>query len=150
MLLHGVFDAAGLKGLESKNASALFVMEGRPSLHAAHDNIRALIKLGKKPTVICDNMAGFLFYKDLINEVRLACQFADDNGALCDTGALILGVLARWHKVPVTVVPGKCKPRFLGDPKDTLTFQKKTVAPQGTQSYAPLLEWLPRKYITGH
>ena len=67
--------------------------------------------------MISDNMAGFLFFKGLLKEVVIACQYADKKGALCDMGALILAVLARKHKIPLKLLPAERRHRFLGDPK---------------------------------
>ena len=148
ILLHGVFAPQAIKNFTGNPPGKIFVMEGRPGLEAAENNCRALLKVGKKPTLISDNMAGFLFYKDLVQEVRIAVQYSDKDGALGATGALMLGVLARRHKVPVNLYPGKLSPRFLGDPKEVLVFKGKTIAPKGTKAYVPLVEWLPGKYIT--
>ena len=82
-----------------------------------------------------------------MKQVYLACQYVDHGGALCDTGALICAVLAKRHKVPVKLLPGKVKARFLGDPRDILSFKGAAVAPKGTQGYVPLVEWVPGKYL---
>ena len=129
-------------------ASKFFVLEGRPNLEAAVQNCRTLLKSKIKPTLIADNMAGFLFFKNCVKEVRLAYQYKDSQGALCDIGALILGALARRHKVPVVLYPAQRRTRFLGNPQDLLKFQGKRIAPKGARAYAPLVEWLPKKYIT--
>ena len=147
ILLHGVFAPNAFEKFSDKDTGDIFLMEGRPSLEAVASNAKALKKLKIKSTVISDNMAGFLFFKDLVKEVRLASQYTDRDGALCDTGALILGVLARRHKVPVKVFPGARKARFLGNPKDILKFKGKVVTPKGTRGYVPLVEWLPGKYL---
>lgn len=123
-------------------------MEGRPSLDAAAVNCRELLKRKITPTLISDNMTGFLFFKNLVKEVWMTYQISDSEGAVCDIGALILGVLGKKHSVPVYLFPSNRKTRFLGREKDVLRFKNKMVAPQGIRAYVPLIEWLPTKYIT--
>ena len=147
VLLQGVFSAETLKKLKLAKTTAVFVCEGRPSLEAGKANSKVLSARGITPTIICDNMTGFLFFKGLVKEVYLACQYADRGGALCDTGALICAVLAKRHKVPVKLAQAKQRIRFLGNPKDILSFEGVQVAPKGTSGYAPLVEWVPGKYL---
>jgi methylthioribose-1-phosphate isomerase len=144
ILLHGVMSREALNKI-SKGAT-VYICEGRPSLEAGKVNAKLLSKT-HKPTIICDNMAGFLFFKGLVKEVVLACQFVDKSGALCDMGALILAVLAKKHKVSVKLVDANPKTRFLGDPKTILSFEGKLIAPKETHSYVPLVEWVPAKYL---
>ncbi|MBI4309415.1 MAG: hypothetical protein HY591_03690 [Candidatus Omnitrophica bacterium] len=147
VLAQGVFAAESIKKIKPARASHVFIGEGRPSLEAGKSNAKAFLASGITPTVICDNMAGFLFFKGLVKEVYLACQYADGKGALCDTGALICAVLAKKHKVPVKLLPAKARTRFLGDPKDVLSFEGSPIAPKGTHGYVPLVEWVPQKYL---
>ncbi len=147
VLLQGVFADKTLEKIKYAQGTPMFVLEGRPSLLAAHVNARALLKNRRTPTVIADNMAGFLFYKGLVKEVILACQYADKTGALCDMGALIMAVLAKKHKVSVRLLPGEQKHRFLGDAKEILSFNGKRLAPLGVKGYVPLVEWVSAKYL---
>ncbi len=147
VLLQGVFADEILGKMKYAQTTPIFVLEGRPSLSAAHVNARALLKNRRTPTVTADNMAGFLFYKNLVKEVILACQYADKTGALCDMGALIVAVLAQKHKVSVRLLPGEHKHRFLGDPKEILSFNGKRLAPAGVRGYVPLVEWVSVKYL---
>ena len=149
VLVQGTLGEAALKKFKPAKSTAVFTCEGRPSLEAGRANTKAFLRKGITPTVICDNMAGFLFFKNLVKEVHIACQYADKSGALCDTGALICAVLAKKHKVPVKLVEGKIRTRFLGDPKDILNFEGTTVAPKGSRGYVPLVEWVPVKYLKG-
>jgi len=147
VLLQGVFGAGALKKLKVAKGMLVFVCEGRPSLEAGKVNSKALLARGITPTVICDNMAGFLFFKDMVKEVYLACQYADAGGALCDTGALICAVLAKRHNVPLKLMPAKHKTRFLGNPEDIVSFEGVRITPKGTKGYVPLVEWVPGKYL---
>lgn len=147
-LLHGVFTSDFFDQLKEKKVTEVFVTEGRPSLEAARLNCRELLKRKITPTLISDNMAGFLFFKNLVKEVWIAYQISDTEGAVCDIGALILGVLGKRHNIPVYLFSSNRKTRFLGQEKDLLNFKNKTVAPKGIRAYVPLIEWLPMKYIT--
>jgi methylthioribose-1-phosphate isomerase len=146
-IFQGALSAGSLKKVKLARGSHAFVCEGRPSLEAGQKTSGSLLKNGITPTVIADNMAGFLFSKGLVKQVNIACQYADKTGALCDTGALILAVLAKAHKVPVKLLLADHRTRFLGDPKSILSFQGHAIAPKGTHGYVPLVEWVPAKYL---
>lgn len=139
IVLQGVFEEGVIKNLKLSKTAHVFVLEGRPSFEAAQLTCQALLNNGITPTLIADNMAGFLFFKGWVKQVIVACQLADKTGALCDSGALILAVLAKKNKVPVKLLKAKHKARFLGDPS--------AVAPRGINGYVPLVEWVPVKYL---
>jgi len=147
VLLQGVCAEGFFKTFKPARTVSVFVLEGRPDLGAGKGNSAALVRRGIVPTVICDNMAGFLFFKGLVKEAVLACQFADQSGALCDMGGLILAVLAKRHKVRVRLAPAEHKTRFLGNPDDILSFEGQRTAPKGVGGYVPLVEWVPAKYL---
>ena len=118
VLLHGVFENSFFDIIKKKKFKHVFVMEGRPSLDAAKYSCRELLKRDIRPTLISDNMAGFLFYQGFVKEVWLAYHAADDRGAMCFIGASILGVLARKHKIPVFCYPSDQTIDYLGQQKD--------------------------------
>ena len=146
-LFQGVLSTESLKKVKFERNDHAFVCEGRPSLEAGRKTSGILFKKGITPTLISDNMAGFLFFKGLLKEVFIACQYADNKGALCDTGALILAVLARKHKVPIKLLVAEHRTRFLGDPQTILSFEGQRTAPKDTHGYVPLVEWVPAKYL---
>lgn len=146
VLLHGNFDPAVLKSF--KKNETYVVLEGRPDLLSSKNILKAFSSRKIVPTMIADNMAGFFFYKDLVKEVRLAYQYDDETGALCDIGALILGVLAKNHTVPVNLFNGQMRRRFLAPQDDLLGFNGKRTAAAETHVYGPLVEWLPNEYIS--
>lgn len=148
ILLQGVFDPAVFHLLPKVDGREVFVMEGRPSLESAEATCRELLIRKIKPTLIADNMAGFLFYKNLVKEVWLSYQMADTEGALCQIGALILGVLGKRHHVPVKLYPSSKESKLMGKQKDIFYFQGVKVAPANIKGYVPLMEWLPKEYIT--
>src|ERR1700733_1846186 len=120
-LFQGALSPESLKKIKLTKEAHAFVCEGRPSLEAGRRTSKGLLKKGITPTLISDNMAGFLFFKGLVGEVIIACQYADQKGALCDTGGLILAVLARKHKVPLKLLAAERRTRFLGDPKSIMS-----------------------------
>ncbi len=146
ILCHGVLTEGALAKIKAKG-DHLVLCEGRPTLRAATHNSRYFLSRKIKPIVITDNMAGYFFYKGLVKEVLLACQYVDKTGALCDMGALILAVLAKTHKVPLRLLDGEHKKHFLGNPTDLLTLKGLPVAPRDTHAYSPLVEWVPAKYL---
>ncbi len=148
VIFQGVVQETLFDLLKKRNIKEVVVLEGRPRLEAVRHSCRQLLKRKIKPIVIADSAAGFLFYKDLVKEVWIAYQMVDDKGALCDIGALILGVLGKQHHVPVNFYPGVKRYKLIGDEEDTLSFNGARVAPQGVKAYVPLMEWVPRKYIT--
>ena len=147
-LLQGAFDQKFFDSLKEGEGS-FFVLEGRPSLESGKNSCRELLKRKWQPTLIADNMAGFLFYKDLVNEVWMSYQTLDDKqGASCQIGSLILAVLGNKHKVPVKLFPAKRKIKLVGDSQEILYFAGKKVAPRNVRGFVPLVEWVPSKYIT--
>ena len=147
VLVHGVFEPSVWEAITA-GGGEIFVMEGRPSLESAQTTCRELLRRKIRPTLIADNMAGFLFYRNLVREVWLAYQQSDDQGALCPIGSLIVGVLAKRHNVPVYVYPASKESRMMGGQKDIFYFKGIKVAPQNIKGYDPLVEWFPKKYIT--
>ncbi len=146
-LFQGVLSVESLKKVKLEKNGHAFVCEGRPSLEAGRKTSGVLLKERITPTLITDNMAGFLFFKGLVKQVFIACQYADNKGALCDTGALILAVLAKKHKVHIKLLAAEHRTRFLGDPKAILSFEGQRIAPKDTHGYVPLVEWVPVKYL---
>jgi methylthioribose-1-phosphate isomerase len=147
ILFQGLLNAESLKKVKLLKNDPVFVCEGRPSLESGRTTLGLLSKKGVTPTVISDNMAGFLFFKGLVKKVYIACQYADPKGALCDTGAVILAVLAKRHKIPLELLPAEKRHRFLGDPQAILSFEGKQMAPKGAKGYVPIVEWVPAKFL---
>lgn len=148
ILLHGLSDSHVFDSLKEKKIRDVFVMEGRPSLESSKASCKALIDRQIVPTLIADNMAGFLFYKNLIKEVWISYQTSDDEGALCSIGALILGVLGKRHHIPVYLYPAKQKMALVGKEREIFFFNGEKVAPKDIKGYVPLAEWLPKQYTT--
>lgn len=148
VLMQGIFDPAQYDKIVSEDHKEIFVLEGRPSLESAQFSCKELLKRKVKPTLIADNMAGFLFYKNLVKEIWLSYQIAEDDQVLCQVGALILAVLGKKHNVPVKLYPSSEKLNLVGHQKEIFYFKGIKVAPNNIQGYVPLAEWVPMKYIT--
>jgi methylthioribose-1-phosphate isomerase len=146
-IIQGSFTSSAFDVFKKKNGNEYYVLEGRPSLESSTKSIYELNKRKIKPTLIADNMAGFLFSKNMVKEINLAYQTRDNEGALCQIGALILAVLGKKHKVPVNLYPGIRSPQRMGKQKDIFEFNGVRVAPKGIKGYVPLMESVPKKYI---
>lgn len=147
VLLQGVLSHGAMAKIKTKGGVHVVISEGRPNLRAAEHNSRYFLDKKVKPIIICDNMAGSMFFNGLVKEVVIACQYADKSGALCETGALILAVLARKHKVAIRLAEGEHKKHYLGNPKDLLTLKGIPTAPAKTKGFTPTVEWVPAKYL---
>lgn len=147
VLLHGLFASAFFDLVNGRKSKSIFILEGRPAFAGARHAVPMLKKRKITPTLIADNMAGFLFFKDLVKEVWLAYELIDPQGALCSTGSLILAVLARKHHVPVYLYPAGKRTAMMGKQKDIFYFNGIRTAPQNIRGYVPLLEWVPNKYM---
>ena len=147
VLLHGVLQEGLFDRLRKDKVKAIYVLEGRPSLKAARYNCRELLKRKLKPTLIADNMAGFLFNRGMVAQVWLSYYLSDKNGAVCPIGSLILAVLAKRHKVAINLFPAEGRIKFLGSPNEILLFNDSRVASDNIKGYVPLVEWVDKKYI---
>ena len=148
LLIQGVFDESFFDRLQGQGVKEVYVLEGRPKLEALRYSCEQLVEHGITPTVIADNMAGYLFCKELVKEVWLSYQVADSERALCDIGALILGVLGKKHSVPVRCYPAGKKYDLLGSHRDICYFNGTRVVSDRVKGYVPLLEWVSSNYIT--
>lgn len=148
VLLHGFFALDALKGLKSVKKDSVFVLEGRPNFSSAKIVVDLLQKQKIKPTIIADNMAGFLFFNDFVKEVWISYQDQSEEGLLSPAGSLILSVLAKRHKIPVRALPASKRIKALGKERDVFYFNRFKVAPKNIHGYVPLLEWVPYKYIS--
>ena len=148
ILLHGIFEPSFFDFIKDKGHKDIFVLEGRPSLDAAEDTCRELIKRKMHPTLIADNMMGFTFYKNLVKEAWIAYETFDEESVLTHIGGLIIGVLANKHNINVNAYAGRRLGQLLGHEKEIFHFNGTQVAPKGIRGYVPLVEWVPRKYIT--
>lgn len=147
IILHGFFQLETIFSLEDKKEK-IVVLESRPRLESAQHTIDELTRVNMMPTLIADNMAGFLFFRNLVKEVHLTYQDQNSDGVLTLIGGLILAVMASKHKVPIYAYPAERTVNLMDDEKSILSFNNESVGYQGVQGYVPLVEWVPHKYIT--
>jgi len=147
VLVHGLFDEAMFDQLASE-AQEIFVLEGRPNFQTSKQSIAAFNKRKITPTLISDNMAGFLFYKKMVTKVCISYQAEDSRAVLSPIGSLILAVLGKKHKVPVYLFPSSEGLNLLGKPSDLCLLNGKRIMPKNFKGYVPLVEWVAKKYIT--
>ena len=148
ILIHGLPTKEYIELLRKKKVKEAFVMEGRPKLIGAKVLCRELLNKGIKPVLVTDSMAGFLFYKNFVQEIWGTYQSKHQEGALCDIGTLVLGVLGKRHNVSLSLVPARRRSLVLGKQKDILEFASKRIAPTGVKGYVPLVEFVPGEYIS--
>ncbi|MCA9406353.1 MAG: hypothetical protein KC684_07445 [Candidatus Omnitrophica bacterium] len=147
-LLHGIFHPEFFDDLKKQKIKQAYVMEGRPGLKNSQRIVKELLKRDIKPVVIADNMAGFLFYQNCVTKVFAGYHIENAKGVMLEVGGLILGVLAKKHNVSLEVYPGPEEFNFLGQSKDLLNFNEQKVVSGQHNAFVPLVEWVPRKYIT--
>ncbi len=138
-----IFDYGKMQGWQD-----VVVLEGRPHLKAARVSCQELLKRNIIPTVMADNMAGYLFSKKFVREIWLAYQWTDTEGVLCDTGSLILAVLGKRHQIPVNCFPGIERKEFLAEGKDLLSINGQRIGMKKVNAYVPLAEWVAKKYLS--
>ena len=127
----------------------IYVCEGRPTLNTSKTLSQQMLKRGLTPTIMADNMSGVLFFNSLVKEVWLAYHDVNADEVLCSIGGMIFAVMAKRHKVPVYVYPAQqSELKLMGHQEDLLSFNGEPVAPEGVTAYIPLVEWVPKKYIT--
>lgn len=95
----------------------VFSDETRPLLQGARLTSYELEKAGIDVTLICDNMAGFVMKKGLINAVLVGCDRVAANGDTANKiGTSSVAVLARYYNIPFYVL----------GPYSTVDFNCKT------------------------
>ncbi|MCB9771271.1 MAG: hypothetical protein H6754_01780 [Candidatus Omnitrophica bacterium] len=146
-LIYGAFKEDFFTALKKCQVKDIVVLEGRPTLESSRHAVLNLKKIGIIPTIIADNMAGYLFSKGLVKETWLASQAEDKAGAMCEIGALILAVLAKNHQIPVFTYAAEKKRKPLGKPADLQKFNGQSVVTGKIKAFVPLIEWVPAKYL---
>lgn len=106
-----------LLGREKGYNFHVFSDETRPLLQGARLTSYELEKAGIDVTLICDNMAGFVMKKGLINAVLVGCDRVAANGDTANKiGTSSVAVLASYYNIPFYVL----------GPYSTVDFNCKT------------------------
>lgn len=149
LLLHGYFTEDTIAQIKKRKFKNIVVMEGRPSLASARQTMKMLASTRLEPTVISDNMAGSLFFNDLVKEVWIDYRDNSSSSITSQIGSLILAILAKKHKVPVRAFESSdLSSDIIGKSKDLIYFNGVHVAAKGIQTYVPLVDQIPRRLIT--
>jgi len=144
VLLSGAFQPEFYDRLKGKD---VFLLEGRSDMERTKGACRELNRRGIVPVMVTDNAAGFLFARRLVKECWVAYHSVEKEGLLCDIGAMIVGVLAKAHRVALFAAPGIHQRKYLGRPEEICFLAGRRTAPQGVRGYVPLIEFLPKKYV---
>ena len=172
ILLHGFFKNEIFEDLKKKNDKRIFIMEGRPNLVSSRMSSRKILSNNKmEPTIISDNMAGFLFWKGCIKEVLIThhdimeisagrqnvpeqykvfleeCKNRQDH-YWCPTGSLMLALLSKKYGIPIILHESFEKLPIVGTGEEILQFNHKRVAPSSMKGFVPLLESVSKEYFT--
>ena len=101
--------------------------ETRPLLQGARLTSYELEKAGIDVTVICDNMAGFVMKKGLINAVLVGCDRVAANGDVANKiGTSSVAVLAKYYGIPFLCFRNLIRPLTLAA-KQATTLKLKCV-----------------------
>lgn len=104
-------------GKEKGYSFHVFSDETRPLLQGARLTSYELEKAGIDVTLICDNMAGMVMKKGLINAVLVGCDRVAANGDVANKiGTSSVAVLAKYYNIPFYVL----------GPYSTVDFSCKT------------------------
>ncbi|MFZ5801243.1 MAG: hypothetical protein ACOY3D_07735 [Candidatus Omnitrophota bacterium] len=148
LLIHGLFtDDFYRKVTKRKGLSGVLVLEGRPRLEGAKETCKKLLQNRLTPTLLCDNMAGFCFYREMVKEVHLAAQEIHKTATVCKIGSLVLAVAAKYHKVPVFMHESSRKIESHCKAREIFHFAGVHVAPLGIKAYTALTEEVPLYYF---
>lgn len=148
VMVHGNFHPSFFALLKERKVKSAFVLEGRPGLEGAKVLCAQLLKDRIKPVLIADNMAGFCFSKGYVKEVWVTYQEDKGDSLFCSVGSLILSILAKRHHAAVKAFPAAKKSAILAPQKSIFSFAGKRVAAKGVKGFVPLLEDVPKTYLT--
>ncbi len=153
----GVLYRAAEQGKKLK----VFACETRPLLQGARLTSWELSRKGLDPTLICDNTAGWLMRRGMIDKVFIGADRIAANGdAANKIGSYSLAVLARSHKISFYVVApqstfdqslktGDLIPIEQRDPGEVRRmFFKKSVAPAKVKILNFAFDVVPARLIT--
>ncbi len=145
---------------KEKKHFKVYSSETRPLLQGARLTTWELMRAHIDVTLICDNMAGSLMERNLIDKVFVGADRIAANGDTANKiGTYSLAVLASYHKIPFYVVApkstfdlsiksGKDIPIEERREEEVTLIGKKRIAPVGVKVYNPAFDVTPHKLIT--
>ncbi len=138
---------------------SVYATETRPYLQGARLTCLTLVEAGYTPTLITDNMVGYLMWKGLVDKVFLAADRIAMDGSIANKiGTYSIAVLAARHKVPFYVLGYEGPDPNTNtwedmeieerNPQEVLYCMKARTAPEGVQAYYPAFDITPPELIT--
>jgi methylthioribose-1-phosphate isomerase len=144
-----------------KEKFTVFADETRPLLQGARLTAWELQQAGVETRLICDNMAGTVLQKGMVQAVIVGADRIASNGdAANKVGTMPLAIVANYYKVPFYVAaPLSTFDMELADgagipieergAEEITRFGGTTVAPKGTEVFSPAFDVTPAKLIAG-
>ncbi|MFA5645164.1 MAG: S-methyl-5-thioribose-1-phosphate isomerase [Candidatus Ratteibacteria bacterium] len=138
----------------------VYVDETRPVLQGSRLTAWELSRVGIPYTLICDNMAGFLMQKNLVDMVITGADRICANGDTANKiGTYALAVLARAHKIPFYIAaPRSTLDSSLSDGSlipieersrnELLYIGNQIIAPKNAPVWNPAFDITPGDFIT--
>jgi len=139
---------------------AVFADETRPFLQGARLTAWELMRDGIQPTLITDNMAGYLMAQGEINAVVVGADRIAANGDVANKiGTYTVAVLAREHGIPffaaapvstfdLTAADGSAIPIEERAPEEVTEIWGRRVAPEGVTVRNPAFDVTPSRFVT--
>jgi methylthioribose-1-phosphate isomerase len=152
--------AAILAAARLGRVARVYACETRPLLQGARLTMWELLRAGVDAVLVCDNAAGDLFRRGLVDRVFVGADRIAANGdAANKIGTYALAVLAHAHGVPFHVVAptstfdlaapdGAAIPIEERDPDEVLSFAGVRTAPPGARAFSPAFDVAPARLLT--
>ncbi|MFQ6617476.1 MAG: S-methyl-5-thioribose-1-phosphate isomerase [Fidelibacterota bacterium] len=157
---YGTALAVIYSAVEKGKKIRVFADETRPLLQGARLTTWELMRAGIDVTLICDNTAGYVMKKGLIDFVIVGADRIAVNGDVANKiGTYSLAILAERHGIPFYVAApiSTIDPRIKdGDsiiieeraPEEVIESFGKRVAPEGVKVFSPAFDVTPSQLIT--
>jgi methylthioribose-1-phosphate isomerase len=158
---YGTAEGVMRAAVEQGKKIHVYVDETRPVLQGARLTAWELMQENIPCTLITDNMAGYLMYRDMIDLAIVGADRIARNGDVANKiGTYGLAVLCREHGIPFyvaaplstidfTMGSGALIPIEERDPREvTHVFGKVQIAPDGVNVMNPAFDVTPARYIT--
>lgn len=139
----------------------VYADETRPLLQGSRLTAWELQRRDVDVTLICDNMAGYLMQKGMIDKIFVgADRITADGGVANKIGTYSLAILAKHHNIPFYVVAPSTTfdislrdvseiPIEVRDEQEVRTAFGKKIAPEGVKALNFAFDVTPSELITG-
>ncbi|PNQ06243.1 methylthioribose-1-phosphate isomerase [Mesotoga sp. SC_NapDC2] len=153
----GVMRAA----VEQGKKISVYADETRPYLQGARLTAWELMKSGIDVTLICDNMAGWVMKKGLVDLVLVGADRIAANGDTANKiGTYSVAILAQKHGIPFYIVAPLSTVDLLTKSGDGIPIEERShleitqigdyqIAPEGVKCFNPAFDITPSSLITG-